>query len=55
MKKARQKANKIMEYSMQLAMLGQLRTQGLIDEKEYAKLKSDLMKDYGIISDLLAI
>ena len=33
-------------------MLGQLLAQGLIDSKEYSRVKSDLMKDYGIISDL---
>lgn len=37
---------------MQLAMLGQLLAQGVIDSKEYNRVKSDLMKDYGVTSDL---
>ena len=37
---------------MQLAMLGQLLAQGLIDNREYGRVKSGLMKDYDITSDL---
>lgn len=52
MAKATTKNDKLIMYSMQLAMLGQLLAQGLIDNKEYGRVKSDLMKDYGVISDL---
>lgn len=44
--------DKLMRYSMQLAMLGQLLAQGLIDNKEYSNTKQTLMKDYGVTSDL---
>lgn len=37
---------------MQIAMLGQLLVQGLIDSKEYQFIKSDLMRAYSIKSDL---
>lgn len=44
--------NNILRYSMQIAMLGQLLAQGLIDSKEYQCIKSDLMRAYNITSDL---
>ncbi len=37
---------------MQFVMLGQLLTQVLIDNKEYNRVKSDIMRDYGVTSDL---
>lgn len=43
---------KLLRYSIQLAMLGQLLHSNLITEKEYFLLKQKLMKDYGIKSDL---
>lgn len=46
------KDDKIMRYSMQLAMLGQLLAKGLIDDKEYNRVKTGLMKDYKVTSDL---
>lgn len=46
--------DKILRYSMQLAMLKQLLNKNLINEVEYRKIKSKLMKDYGIISDICA-
>jgi len=52
MKKKTTNNDKIMSYSMQLAMLGQLLAQGLINSKEYNRTKSDLMQDYGVTSDL---
>lgn len=52
--KTNNKANDIMRYSMQLAMLGQLLAQGLIDSREYGRTKQTLMQDYGVTSDLTA-
>lgn len=49
-----EKADKIIRYSMQLAMLGQLLAKGLIDSKEYQRVKSDLMRDYRVTYDLTA-
>ena len=46
------KNDKLIRYSTQLAMLGQLLAQGLVDSKEYNLVKSDLMRAYNIISDL---
>lgn len=43
---------KILEYSMQLAMLSQLLTKEMISKKEFAKMKRILMNDYGVISDI---
>lgn len=48
------KDGKLTKYSLQIAMLGQLLAQGLIDSKEYQRAKSDLMRDYSIKSDLTA-
>lgn len=48
------KADKLTKYSLQIAMLGHLLAQGLIVKKEYDKVKSTLMQDYGIKSDLTA-
>lgn len=44
--------DKILRYSMQLAMLKQLLNKS--NETEYRKIKSKLMKDYGIVSDICA-
>jgi hypothetical protein len=52
--KTNNKANDIMRYGMQLAMLGQLLAQGLIDSREYGRTKQTLMQDYGVTSDLTA-
>jgi hypothetical protein len=51
-KTADDKADKLTKYSLQVAMLGQLLAQGLIDSKEYQRAKNDLMKAYKVISDL---
>lgn len=40
----------LVRYSMQLAMLKQLLTKGLITEKEYSQIKLRLMSDYKIPS-----
>lgn len=42
----------IMRYSMLIALLSQLLGKGLIDDKEYNRIKGKLMRDYGVISDL---
>ncbi len=45
---------KLIRYSMQIAMLNQLLARKMISEKEYALVKSKLMKDYKIVSDITA-
>ena len=45
--------DKILKYSMQIAMLKQLVNKKLIDEKEYEKIKKEVMKEYGVLSDLV--
>lgn len=42
----------IIKYSMQLAMLKQLRSKGLISEREYILILNQLKKDYGVVSDI---
>jgi hypothetical protein len=44
--------DRLIRYSMQIAMLGQLLSLALITEKEFTLIKNKLMNDYGIISDL---
>jgi hypothetical protein len=44
--------NKLIRYSMQIAMLGQLLALALITESEFSLIKNKLMQDYGVISDL---
>ena len=44
--------DKLLRYSMQLAMLKQLLDKELITENEYTKIKIVLMQDYGVISEL---
>ncbi|HHW67157.1 MAG: hypothetical protein PWP07_1166 [Epulopiscium sp.] len=43
---------KLIRYSMQIAMLGQLLSLALINEKEFSLIKNKLMQDYGVVSDL---
>lgn len=45
---------KLLRYSLQLAMLKQLLVKKLISEKEYAQVKTKLMRDYGVASDIVA-
>lgn len=45
--------DEILKYSMQIAMLKQLLIKKLINEKEYKKIKKELMKEYGVLSDLV--
>lgn len=44
--------DRLIRYSMQIAMLGQLFSLALITEKEFTLIKNKLMNDYGIVSDL---
>lgn len=44
--------NRLIRYSMQIAMLRQLLTLALITEKEFTLIKNKLMQDYGVVSDL---
>ena len=45
--------DEILKYSMQIAMLKQLLSKELINEKEYEKIKKKLMEEYKIVSDLV--
>lgn len=45
--------DEILKYSMQIAMLKQLLRKELINEKEYEKIKKELMEEYKIVSDLV--
>ena len=45
---------RLIRYSMQIAMLNQLLARKMISEKEYALVKSKLMQDYKIVSDITA-
>lgn len=45
-------AKKILRYSMQLAYLKQLFDRNMIDENEYKKIEKQLMKDYGVVSNI---
>ncbi|HBF4557140.1 SHOCT domain-containing protein [Clostridioides difficile] len=44
--------NKLIRYTIQLAMLKQLLEKELISIDEYNIVKNKLMKDYNIISDI---
>lgn len=43
---------KIFYYSMQIAMLKQLLNKKLITSKEYMLVKTKLMKDFNVVSDI---
>lgn len=45
-------SNKLIRYSLQIAMLKQLLSQKLISKKEYNEVKKRIMKDYRIVSDI---
>lgn len=47
--------NKLLRYSMELSLLIQLLKCNQITDKEYQKIKSKLMKEYHILSDLTAM
>ena len=44
----------LVRYSMQIAMLKQLLSRKLITTEEYRAVKSKLMKNYGIFSDIMS-
>ncbi|WP_442862896.1 SHOCT domain-containing protein [Acutalibacter sp.] len=44
----------MIRYSMQLAFLKQLLDKKLITDKEYSLIKNRLMKDYKVVSNLMA-
>ena len=44
--------DKLLRYSIQLAMLKQLLRKKMITEEEFNLLEKALMKDYGVISNL---
>lgn len=44
--------DKLLRYSMQLSMLRQLLLSKKITDYEYGKIKENLQKDYGIISEI---
>ena len=46
-------AKNLIRYSMQLAMLNQLRDRELVTEEEYNEIKRRLMQDYQVLSDLM--
>ena len=48
----RMNVNKIIRYSMQLAMLKQLKSKNMITEEEYEKILRTIRKDYQVISDI---
>ncbi|MCD5516817.1 SHOCT domain-containing protein [Lactobacillus delbrueckii] len=43
---------KLIRYSIQIAMLKQLLSRNLISKKEYLLIKRRIMKDYKIVSDI---
>lgn len=43
---------KLIRYSMQIAMLQQLLSRDLITNEEYALAKQKIMRDYKIVSDI---
>lgn len=47
-------SNKLLRYSMQLAMLKQLFKKKLITEYEYHQVEKRLKRDYSIISNITA-
>lgn len=48
------KEDKLLRYSMQLAMLKQLLAKKKISQEEYKAIEKELMKDYGVVSNITA-
>lgn len=44
--------NKLLRYSIQLAMLKQIYMKNLITQEEYKNIEKRLMKDYGVVSNI---
>lgn len=49
------KNEKLLQYSKELSLLSQLLQSKLITEIEYQKIKTKLMNEYNIISDITAM
>lgn len=49
------KNEKLLQYSKELSLLSQLLQSKLITETEYQKIKTKLMNEYNIISDIIAM
>lgn len=49
------KNEKLLQYSKELSLLSQLLQSKLITETEYQKIKTKLMNEYNIISDIKAM
>lgn len=49
------KNEKLLQYSKELSLLSQLLQSNLITETEYQKIKTKLMNEYNIISDITAM
>lgn len=49
------KAEQLLQYSAELALLVQLFQNNMITENEYQSIKQKLMKEYKITSDLTAM
>ena len=45
---------RMLRYALQLSYLNQLHKAGKITESEYLRIRKNLMKDYGVVSDILA-
>lgn len=50
--KTKKNNERILHYSMQLAMLRQLLSADKITHNEYTRIKSDLQRDYKIFSEI---
>lgn len=48
------KTKRVLRYSIQLSMLKRLLDKQLISDSEYKKIKSRLMRDYNIVSNIMA-
>lgn len=46
--------DKVLRYAIQLAYLNQLHKANMLTESEYSLIKKKLMRDYGVVSDILA-
>ena len=49
-----ERVEQMLRYALQLSYLNQLHKAGKITESEYLRIKKNLMKDYGVVSDILA-
>ncbi|MDY6335036.1 MAG: conjugal transfer protein [Lachnospiraceae bacterium] len=49
-----ERVEQMLRYALQLSYLNQLHKAGKITESKYLRIKKNLMKDYGVVSDILA-